>query len=101
MKLVGDEDERALLALFDAAFGLRIRRGTYRKILEDMGEEVSEQTAGRDLKSLADRGFLIPHGERRGRYYVASNSVRKLLRDIKNDRDPRDERDPFATQRRL
>lgn len=97
VKLVGDEDERALLALFDAAFGLRIRRGTYRKILEDMGEEVSEQTAGRDLKSLADRGFLIPHGERRGRYYVASTPVRKLLRDIKNNRDPRDERDPFAT----
>ncbi|MEO7260938.1 MAG: hypothetical protein ABI047_06765 [Jatrophihabitantaceae bacterium] len=31
------------------------------------------------------------------RYYVASDSVRKLLRDIKIDRAPRDERDPFAT----
>lgn len=97
VKLVGDEDERTLFALFDAAYGLRIRRGTYRKILEDMGDEISEQTAGRDLKSLADRGLLIPHGERRGRYYVASTSVRKLLRDIKIDRDPRDERDPFAS----
>lgn len=96
VKLVGNEDDRALLALYDAAYGLRIRRSTYRKILEDMGEEVSEQTAGRDLKSLADRGLLIPHGERRGRYYVASASVRNLLREIKQSRDPRDDRDPFA-----
>ncbi len=96
VKLVGNEDERALVALYDAAFGLRIRRGTYLKILEDMGEEVSEQTAGRDLKSLADRGFLVPHGERRGRYYVASSTVRNLLRDIKQARDGRDDRDPFA-----
>jgi hypothetical protein len=96
VRLIGDEDDRALLALYDAAFGLRIRRGTYMKILEDMGEEVSEQTAGRDLKSLADRGFLVAHGERRGRYYVASPLVRNLLRDIKQSRDARDNRDPFA-----
>lgn len=97
VKLVGDEEDRALLALYDAAFGLRIRRGTYMKILEGMGEEVSEQTAGRDLKALADRGFLVAHGERRGRYYVASPSVRNLLRDIKQSRDARDNRDPFAS----
>ncbi|HST50038.1 Fic family protein [Jatrophihabitans sp.] len=97
VKLVGDEDDRALLALYDAAFGFRIRRGTYRKIVAEGGEEISEQTAGRDLKSLADRGFLLPHGERRGRYYVAAPSVRNLLRDVKKDRDPRDDRDPFSS----
>ena len=96
VKLVGNEDDRALLALYDAAYGLRIRRSTYRKILEDMGEEVSEQTAGRDLKSLADRGLLIPHGERRGRYYVASASVRILLREIKQSRDPLNDRESYA-----
>jgi Fic family protein len=97
VKLIGNEDDRSLLALYDAAFGLRIRRGTYRKMLEEVGEEITEQTAGRDLKSLADRGFLVPHGERRGRYYVASSSVRNVLRDIKRDRDPRDDRDPFLS----
>ena len=62
--------ERAIGALFDAAYGLRVRRSTYMATLAEIDEEISEQTATRDLQALTDSGLLVPFGERRGRYYV-------------------------------
>ncbi len=88
--------ERALAALFDAAMGLRIRNATYRALAEDTGEEITEQTASRDLKQLVDAGLLTSYGEKRGRYYGASRQLADIRRRILARRDPRDDTDPFA-----
>lgn len=94
-KLAGNREERQITALNDAAMGLRLRRATYLKIAAESGSEISEQTAGRDLKSLADAGFLEPHGERRGRYYVATPLLRAVWLAIRSSRAARDDADPF------
>jgi Fic family protein len=94
--LAGDREERQLAALSDAAMGLRLRRGTYLKVAAESGSEISEQTAGRDLKALSDQGFLEPRGERRGRFYVATPKLRQAWLDIRGSRRIRDDADPFA-----
>jgi len=88
--------DRTTTALFDGAQGLRVRRGTYRADWQDTPEEISEQTASRDLRELSKAGLLAPHGERRGRYYVGSHDLKAIWRQIRQDRGPRDESDPFA-----
>lgn len=94
--LAGDREERQLAALNDAAMGLKLRRATYLKIAGESGSEISEQTAGRDLKALADQGFLEAHGERRGRYYLGTDKLQKVWRDIHGARAHSDNTDPFA-----
>lgn len=65
--------ERVIFALADAAVGYKVRNPTYRTVAE-----VSDQLASRDLKMLVDAGFLVPHGERRGRYYLASDRLKTI-----------------------
>jgi hypothetical protein len=50
--------------------------------------------ATRDLKLLVDAGLLEAHGEKRGRFYQAS----QLVRDIRRDNDTRTKsiQDPFS-----
>ncbi|HYN20924.1 MAG TPA: Fic family protein [Thermoanaerobaculia bacterium] len=84
--------ERTLLAVVEAASGLRIRNGTYRPLAE-----ISEQVASRDLKSLVEAGLLVGKGERRGRHYVASDS---LLAIRAKTRETRRVEDPFAEPQR-
>jgi Fic family protein len=79
--------ERILLALADAASGLRVRNATYRPVAE-----VSDHLASRDLKMLVEQGFLIPQGERRGRHYVASPDLLKIRARVQ---EPRWVEDPF------
>lgn len=86
--------ERAIAALFDAAMGYRVRRGTYRAMLED--EPIQEETATRDLLKMTGAGLLQRHGEKRGAYYVASSELRGLWLTIKAAHPPRDESDPFS-----
>ena len=76
--------------------GLRLRRATYLKIAAESGSDISEQTAGRDLKALADAGYLEPHGERRGRFYSATPKLASVWRGIRGSRAIRDDADPFA-----
>jgi Fic family protein len=90
--------ERAINALFDVANGFRVRRSTYMAYLETAGEPISEQTATRDFKDLVSHGLLTPRGEKRGRYYVASDTIRDIRRKIVAERDPRDDVDPFTVQ---
>ncbi len=80
--------DRSIYALADAANGLRVRNATYRPIAE-----VSENLASRDLKTLVDQGLLVTAGEKRGRYYLASD-VLKAIR-LKT-REPKKDVDPFA-----
>jgi Fic family protein len=84
--------KRAINVLFDAALGLRVRRATYLSMLT---EEISEQAAGRDLRHMAERGILIAHGEKRGRFYTGSDEVRAIWKEIRARR-PQREPDPFA-----
>jgi Fic family protein len=67
--------ERALVALVDAAVGLKVRNTTYRA-----AAEVNEVIASRDLKGLVDAGLLVKQGENRGRSYVASEEILAVRR---------------------
>jgi Fic family protein len=88
--------DRTIPVLWDAAMGFRVRNATYRAIFEEIEEPISEAVAGRDLRQLVEAELLIPKGERRGRYYLASPRLRKFREDIIQSRDPRDDSDPFA-----
>lgn len=80
--------ERTVLALYDAAFGYRVRNSTYRS-----AAEISLNLASRDLKALADAGLLVARGERRGRTYAGSETVRSMR---ERSREPAAHEDPFA-----
>ncbi len=88
--------ERTAAGLMDAAYGLRIRRQTYRASVESVtGETITDLTASRDLKSMVDAGLVLAVGEKRGRYYVASEEVRQLSLSIRDSRPPKGTEDPF------
>lgn len=92
--------ERAAAALMDAAYGLRIRRGGYIDLVNDVtGEEISELTASRDLRAAVEADLLEPVGERRGRYYVAAEPIRRIREQARATRPPRAEDDPFELVR--
>jgi Fic family protein len=80
---------RTLGALMDAATGRRVRNPVYRR-----ESEISAQIAKRDLKTLVSEVFLAAKGEKRGRYYVASDFLKGLY---KQARVARDIQDPFET----
>ena len=89
--------ERCAAGLMDAAYGLRVRRGSYRSLVESAtGEEISDLTASRDLKAMVDGDLLLPVGERRGRYYVAPEILKDLRAQVRASRVPRGDQDPFA-----
>jgi Fic family protein len=74
-------DERMIYALYEAAVGLRVRSARYRT-----GADISNQVAARDLKALVENGLLVPKGEKRGRIYLASQTL-LLIRE--KTREPR------------
>ena len=80
--------ERTTFALVEAAFGNRVRNASYR-----ISADISNNLASRDLKALVDLGLLVPQGEKRGRHYIASDTVRSS-RD--RSRLPNGSPDPFA-----
>lgn len=80
--------DRMAWALADASMGVKIRNSTYRNQVE-----ISNESASKDFRTLVENGLLIPKGERKGRYYEASDTLKNVIRgaDI-----PRNDRDPFA-----
>ena len=80
--------ERALSALFNASMGFRLKNPHYRELAG-----VNEVTAGRDLKLLTDAGLLVAVGERRGRFYVPSGTLRAIDQAASSVRKPIE--DPF------
>ena len=82
---------RTMNVLFDASLRLRVRNSTYRAGLAEAQEEITEQTAGRDLRQLVDLNLLVAMGERRGRHYVAGPQVTEIA-----GRQAIDQTDPFA-----
>lgn len=95
--------ERCAAGLMDAAYGLRIRRGSYRASAEEvLGEEISDLTASRDLKAMVDLGLLQAVGERRARYYLVGGKPKELRDQIRAERPSQASLDPFtiAAERR-
>ncbi len=89
--------ERSIGGLVEAALGFRLRNSTYRSILEaTAGEEISELKASRELKAMVNVGLLQPVGERRGRHYVAESSLLEVQQQIRRERPPKDEYDPYT-----
>ncbi len=92
--------ERCASGLMDAAYGLRIRRKSYRTSVEAVtGDEISDLTASRDLKAMVDSTLLTAVGERRGRYYVAGDDVTALRARVRAERPPKVNDDPFTVVR--
>src|SRR5260221_7662838 len=92
--------ERGAAGLRDAAIGPRIRRKIYRSSAEAaVGEELSALTASRDLKAMVDHDLLQAVGERRARYYLAGETLRSLREQIRSERAPKSEDDPFRIAR--
>ena len=83
-------DERTMGSLYAAAWGLRVRRSTHLTYAID----ISERVATNDLQRLVESGLLVPIGERRGRFYVASDRLKDLRAATREPRKPI--RDPFA-----
>ena len=82
--------DRVVGVLAEAALGLKVWDATYRALVR-----ISENLASRDLKGLADAGWLIAVGERRGRVYVAGDDLRRTG-DITASGESLTESDPFA-----
>ncbi len=82
-KLVARERliERMTIPLFNAALGIRVTNSRYQKETEE-----SSYVAGRDLRTLTDLEILIPHGERRGRYYTAGRELKEARQRARRDR---------------
>ncbi len=79
--------ERVIAPLVDASMRRRLRNGSYRKLTD-----VSDAMASKDLKLLVDEGLLQPFGERRGRFYRASERLMGVVEGIKK---PMHVEDPF------
>jgi hypothetical protein len=73
-----------------------VRNSTYRAALAENGDEITLQTATRNLADLVTAGLLVARGQARGRHYVASPPLLALRKSIIDARDPRDDSDPFA-----
>ena len=65
--------DRVTTALVDAAIGLKVRAGRYKQ-----ENDLSDVVASRDLRRLSELTLLIPHGERRGRYYTGAETLTAL-----------------------
>jgi Fic family protein len=88
--------ERCVGPICEAAYGLRVRRATYRSNVETTyGEEIPDQTASRDLRALVTAGLFVPVGDTRGRYYLASDDLSAIWSAVRAQRPPRDNEDPF------
>lgn len=75
--------ERSVPAVFDAAYGLRLRRSSYER-----ATNVEGKTATRDLAALVAAGLLTAEGEKRGRQYRGSETLRRLRSEAREARQP-------------
>jgi hypothetical protein len=83
--------ERSMQALFDATLGLRVRNSSYRSALERLeSEQISNQVATNDLRSMVQAGLLEQNGKKRGTFYVAAPPLVEIRERIKAQRKPLD-----------
>lgn len=88
--------ERCVGPICEAAYGVRVRRATYRSNVEiTYGESIPDQTASRDLRALVTAGLFVPIGDTRGRFYMPSDELTAAWLSVRANRPPRHEEDPF------
>ncbi|HUQ64453.1 MAG TPA: Fic family protein [Acidimicrobiales bacterium] len=89
--------DRCVGALCDASRGWRLRRSLYVKTVQSSaGEAITDETATRDLRGMANAGLLEPLGEKRGRQYVATPNLRVSWENIRSQRPARGVDDPYS-----
>lgn len=65
--------ERTEIAMIDATYSYRVTNAHYRS-----ENGISDVVASRDLKCLCGLGILTPVGQKRGRYYVATDVLKEI-----------------------
>lgn len=88
--------ERSIMALFEAAIGLKIRNASYRASLRLVEDEISNQVATTDLRAMVQAGFLIQKGKKRGTYYEAETPLVEIRNRIRSNRRPLDAESLFV-----
>ena len=63
------------------------------------GEKVSDDSASRDLQACSAAGLLLPIGDKRGRSYVAADTLTAAWTEIWGRRPAPAEEDPYAVAR--
>lgn len=90
--------DRTIDALMQSARGWRLNRSRYISIVRSAsGEHISDAMATRDLAAMVTTGLLEPVGEKRGRHYVQSESLRRLGEEIRSSQPARPVIDPYGT----
>jgi Fic family protein len=79
---------RMLSALFDATLGMRVRNASYRAALKMWDEEITNQAATDDLRSMVNAGLLERFGARRGTYYQAGEPLKAIWVAVREGRTP-------------
>ncbi len=89
--------DRAIDALMHSAQGWPLKRSLYMRIVQSAsGEAISGAMATRDLADMAAAGLLEPVGEKRGRHYLPSESLRVLEQEIRAMQPARPAIDPYS-----
>ena len=87
---------RSTHCVCDAARGLRIHNGGYRRLVKSgEGQDITELTATRDLARLVEAGLLEAVRERRARTYRAAADLRALWAQVRSDVPKRAIGNPF------
>ena len=90
--------DRTIDALMQSARGWSLNRSRYMRIVRSAsGEQISDAMATRDLAAMVAAGLLEPVGEKRGRQYLPSESLRALEREIRDTQPARPAIDPYGT----
>ena len=82
--------DRVQFAMAEATMGLKVRNATYRR-----AADINEHLASRDLKLLVDQKLLTAEGERRGRVYVAAETLLAIGKRAREQFPPPEFQDPF------
>jgi hypothetical protein len=81
---------RSMFALFDAVSGLRIRNASYRTVLADGDEPISNQVATSDLRAMVESGLLRQQGKKRGTFYEAGPPLLAIRKKVRSTRESLD-----------
>lgn len=93
--------DRTVAALCDLARGWRYRRSLYVKVTRSAtGTDISDAAATRDLAALASAGLVEAVGEKRGRSYLATSTLRAVWDQIQTARPVLPVGDPYGVARR-
>lgn len=85
-------DERVVYALLPAFSDAKVRRTVYQQ-----DADLSDQQAIRDIRELVTRGWLVPHGKGRARYYSPGPLLGPIREEVQQSLEPYT--DPYGRER--